>query len=419
MSKRSPGGSIQRGDPAPTARPGPSRMEGEPPVKNERLDGEGVSGQPGPSPPPAASAPAPDPPEERPRPESGGGGCGDGGRRPSDPEGPGGAPFAQGTSSPATGDPAVREAGAAAAKPGGTPDREREAPPAMGGRCSGSVAPEVLKQEEGFPPLSAENEQLKLQNGEKEEQVSRLLQAVQELKAQVSRLSAEKEQQKQQNQEKEEETSRLLQELKREVSHLQQQNQKKDEQISHLQHKVQKLEEQVSPLQQEVQELKKSPGASGAQQTTRWISPFGGPTLPVKVQIRITGKTGGSEEKFLNCVSEHLSHKGVSLKVEKFKETSKDPLLLFCPIASRMGADIENALEGLSGEQKVLLVVMHFVQKDNPGTSVDAEYQVSHPAVVRTVHTRYTLKDGFYPCEMNEVAVANVAAALKALAEDQ
>nr|XP_020634020.1 ensconsin-like [Pogona vitticeps] len=324
----------------------------------------------------------------------------------------------------------------------------------MGGCCSGSVAPEVLKQEEEFPPLSAEKEQLKLQNGEKEEQVSRLLQAVQELKAQVSRLSAEKEQQKQQNQEKEEEMSRLLQELKREVSHLQQQNQEKDEQISHLQHKVQKLEEQasrlsaenqqvkqqnqerdeqishlqhkvqkleeqVSPLQQEVQELKKSPGASGAQQTTRWISPFGGPTLPVKVQIRITGKTGGSEEKFLNCVSEHLSHKGVSLKVEKFKETSKDPLLLFCPIASRMGADIENALEGLSGEQKVLLVVMHFVQKDNPGTPADAEHQVTHPAVVGTVHTRYTLKDGFYPCEMNEAAVADVAAALKALAEDQ
>ncbi|XP_078237473.1 uncharacterized protein LOC110070658 isoform X2 [Pogona vitticeps] len=387
MSKRSPGGSIRRGDPAPTARTGASRMEGEPPVKSERLDGEGVSGQPGPSPPPPASSL--DPPEERPRPESGGGGCGDGGRRPSDP---GGAPFAQGTSSPAPGDPAVREAGAAAAKPGGTPDPEREAPPAMGGRCSGSVAPEVLEQEEGVPRLSAEKEQLKLQNGGKEEQASRLPQEVEKLKREVSRLSAENQQLKQQFQER-------------------------DEQVSHLLQAVQELKGQVSHLQQEVQELKKSPGASGAEQTTRWYSPFGGAALPAKVQIRITGKTGGSEEKFLNCVSEHLSHKGVSLKVEKFKETSKDPLLVFCPIASRMGADIENALEGLSGEQKVLFVVMHLIPKDNLGAFVDTKQQVRHPAVVLTVHTRFTLQDGFYPCEMNNAAVTHVADFIKDLAK--
>ncbi|XP_078237475.1 uncharacterized protein LOC110070656 isoform X1 [Pogona vitticeps] len=330
--------------------------------------------------------------------------------------------------------------------------------------------PQVLQQEEGVPHLSAEKEQLKQQDQKKDEQVSRLQQEVQELKGQVSLLlSAENQWLKQQRQEKnEEETSRLLQELEGqvsplqqevqdlkaqvsclsaenqqlkqqfqerdeqlsrllqavqdlegEVSHLQQQNQRKDEQMSHLQQEVQALKGEVSPLQQEVQEQKKGPEASGAQQTTRWLSWVRSRILPAKdiiIEVRMAGKTGGCEMKLLEDVSERLAQEGVSLKVRRFTERLSEHLLLvFCPIASRMVTDIENTLEGLSGEQKVLLVVMHFIPKDNPGPFVDAQHRVPHPAV----HTRFTLKDGFYPCQMNETAVADVAAALKALAEDQ
>nr|XP_020669849.1 uncharacterized protein LOC110090542 [Pogona vitticeps] len=185
-------------------------------------------------------------------------------------------------------------------------------------------------------------------------------------------------------------------------------------------------EEPVSRLKQEGP-LRDRPGASGALQTVKktLFASVASPSLgrtsgeDFCVQFRTSGKTDGCEEKFLKDVSKHPSRKGVSLKVKDFRKTSKDLLLLFCPIASRMGTDIENALEGLSGKQKILLVVMHFIPKDNPGPFVDAQHRVTHPAVVRTVHTRFTLKDGFYPCKMNEMAVAGVAAALKALAEDQ
>ncbi|XP_078237677.1 uncharacterized protein LOC110070704 isoform X2 [Pogona vitticeps] len=184
--------------------------------------------------------------------------------------------------------------------------------------------------------------------------------------------------------------------------------------------------DEKAQLQEAVRELKRSQEASRAQQTAPQRSASRpSPSTGVRtlekdfhVQVQTTGKTYGYDGQFLQDVSMLLSRQGVSLKVKGLTENSKHLLLVFCPIASRMGTDIENALERLSSERKVLLVVMHYVQKDNPGTSVDAKHRVPHPAVVRTVHTRFTLKDGFYPCEMNERAVADVAAALKALAED-
>nr|XP_020634070.1 uncharacterized protein LOC110070704 [Pogona vitticeps] len=184
--------------------------------------------------------------------------------------------------------------------------------------------------------------------------------------------------------------------------------------------------DEKAQLQEAVRELKRNQEASRAQQTARQRSASRpSPSTGVRtlekdfhVQVQTTGKTYGYDGQFLQDVSTLLSRQGVSLKVKGLTENSKHLLLVFCPIASRMGTDIENALERLSSERMVLLVVMHYVQKDNPGTSVDAKHRVPHPAVVGTVHTRFTLQDGFYPCEMNERAVADVAAALKALAED-
>ncbi|KAJ7341389.1 hypothetical protein JRQ81_005433 [Phrynocephalus forsythii] len=134
------------------------------------------------------------------------------------------------------------------------------------------------------------------------------------------------------------------------------------------------------------------------------------------VQIRIAGKTSGAEKNFLKNVSKLLSHQRVSLRVKEFTETSKDPLLVFCPISSSMANNIEIALKGLRAGQKAILVLMHYVQRDNTGTHVDAMKQVKCADVILTVHTRYTLQEGFYPCVMNEVAVADVASALKDLA---
>ncbi|KAJ7341391.1 hypothetical protein JRQ81_005438 [Phrynocephalus forsythii] len=134
------------------------------------------------------------------------------------------------------------------------------------------------------------------------------------------------------------------------------------------------------------------------------------------IKVRIAGKTGGCEQRFLEDVSKRLSLQGVSLKVEEFRETSRHLLLVFCPIASRIGTDMDNALEELAAGQKAILVLMHYIQRDKTGTYVDAMQQVKRADVMLTVHTRYTLQEGLYPCKMNEVAVADVAAVIKDLA---
>ncbi|KAJ7341392.1 hypothetical protein JRQ81_005440 [Phrynocephalus forsythii] len=130
-------------------------------------------------------------------------------------------------------------------------------------------------------------------------------------------------------------------------------------------------------------------------------------------QVRTSGKTGGCETQFLKEVSKLLSQRGVSLRLMEFTRTSQHLLLLFCPIASRMGTDLENALEG---EQKTLLVVMHYVSKGNTDAFVDPR-QVSHPAVLQTIHTRYTLPDGIYRCKLNMAAVVEMADAINDLAK--
>ncbi|KAJ7341383.1 hypothetical protein JRQ81_005419 [Phrynocephalus forsythii] len=177
-------------------------------------------------------------------------------------------------------------------------------------------------------------------------------------------------------------------------------------------------------LQQEIQELESSPEASrspptGPQRSAPQPSPPKGQETPGKVfpmQIRTAGKTGGCERLFLNDVSRLLSRQGVSLKVEEYTETSEHPLLMFCPIASRLDTDIESAFQVLSGKQKVLLVVMHYAHKEQTGPF--RQQTTTHPSVVMTVHTRFTVLEGMYACEMNKAAVADVADTIKSLADD-
>ncbi|KAJ7341386.1 hypothetical protein JRQ81_005425 [Phrynocephalus forsythii] len=109
----------------------------------------------------------------------------------------------------------------------------------------------------------------------------------------------------------------------------------------------------------------------------------------------------------------HLSKGG-----EVHRDLRKGPPPGLLPHRFPHGTDMDNALEGLSGDQKAILVVMHYVPKDNIDTFLDTSRQGAYPALVLTVHTRYTLQGGFYPCEMNKRAVGDVSDAIKGLVED-
>ncbi|XP_066482841.1 uncharacterized protein [Tiliqua scincoides] len=167
-------------------------------------------------------------------------------------------------------------------------------------------------------------------------------------------------------------------------------------------------------LPQELQELKSSQRAPVPQRAPRsqanWIPFLWNTVFPV--QLLITGQTKGCEKDFMDDVTRLLAGQGVSLQVEDYQENSEQFLLLFCPIASRIGTDINNALEGLSSIRKALLVVCHFKPKGSVQSIVSSREMVQHPALVTTVHACYTIQDGFYDCQMNKEAAAAVAAAI-------
>ncbi|XP_060611101.2 uncharacterized protein [Anolis sagrei] len=129
--------------------------------------------------------------------------------------------------------------------------------------------------------------------------------------------------------------------------------------------------------------------------------------LPIKVHV--TGQTAGCENKFLMKVSDYLSGNFIHLKNDDF---SAHFLLIFCPVVSRVGTDMQNAVADLSGETKVILVMLHHIPKES-NRFVDPYLQAHHPAVVRTVHACYTLDDGLFTCQVNEEAVNTVAEVLK------
>ncbi|XP_077206473.1 uncharacterized protein LOC143843745 [Paroedura picta] len=136
------------------------------------------------------------------------------------------------------------------------------------------------------------------------------------------------------------------------------------------------------------------------------------PVNAFSVQVQVRGMTGGCEKQFLGDLTKLLVDHGISLQVKDDKENSEHLLLLFCPIATYVTADISNALEELGGVRNVLVVALHHKPKENTNFVVDKNVQVHHPALVATVHARYSMQDGFYLCQANEEAVASVAAAI-------
>ncbi|XP_067318649.1 uncharacterized protein [Anolis sagrei] len=130
------------------------------------------------------------------------------------------------------------------------------------------------------------------------------------------------------------------------------------------------------------------------------------------IQVRVTGRTGGCEKDFLKEVADHLWKHEICLQTEDYREDSSHFLLIFCPVATSVGSDIANALEGLGSEPKAVLVLLHHKVREST-SYVNTKEQAQHPAVVRTVHARYLLDDGFYACQMNKEAVVQVAEALK------
>ncbi|XP_074845263.1 uncharacterized protein LOC142010750 [Carettochelys insculpta] len=134
------------------------------------------------------------------------------------------------------------------------------------------------------------------------------------------------------------------------------------------------------------------------------------------LQVRVSGKTAGCERQFVDQLAHLLAAQGISLQAGEYEPHSSHPLLLFCPISTRAGTDISNALEGIPATRKAVLVVLHHQPNEQAELYASSKGQAQHPGLLDTVDSCFSTQSGFYRCQANATAVASVAAALGRLA---
>ncbi|MGH0131028.1 UNVERIFIED_CONTAM: hypothetical protein FKN15_022223 [Acipenser sinensis] len=129
----------------------------------------------------------------------------------------------------------------------------------------------------------------------------------------------------------------------------------------------------------------------------------------LKIETLITGKTFGAEITFLDKLSQNLRSMGIDLQKQDCEYNSDKVLLLFCPIISRIGTDIDAVIQNISPYKKVILVVMHHSRKK---VLSESSRLVNKSNVLETVDCLYYETDGFYHCDANTKAITSVSSAL-------
>ncbi|XP_041105704.1 uncharacterized protein LOC121315568 isoform X2 [Polyodon spathula] len=133
------------------------------------------------------------------------------------------------------------------------------------------------------------------------------------------------------------------------------------------------------------------------------------PMQVLRIETLVTGKTFGAEIKFLDKLSQNLRSMGVALQKQAYDYNSDKVLLLFCPVISRIGTDIDAVIQNISPYKKVILMVMHHSRKK---VSSESSRLVNKSNVLETVDCLYYETDGFYHCDENTKAVTSASSAL-------
>ncbi|KAJ4929249.1 hypothetical protein JOQ06_004860 [Pogonophryne albipinna] len=125
---------------------------------------------------------------------------------------------------------------------------------------------------------------------------------------------------------------------------------------------------------------------------------------PLKYQMVVSGTTFGAHDQLMEKVK-----KEVQDQFDLVQSNSDDygVTIVFCPIVSRMGPDVESALRDVKGDKPVILVLMHhayeakFIPKAEPGRG-DANVQLQVNVFF------HETKHGLLHCEENTAAVCNI-----------
>lgn len=126
------------------------------------------------------------------------------------------------------------------------------------------------------------------------------------------------------------------------------------------------------------------------------------PSPKVKVYWEVTGQTFGAHQVLLDKV--------------KNVETTRDlqeshVVIVFCPITSRVGSDVEAAMtdiKGSCGQKPVILVLMHHT-RDVEYSTDGKRWSDVYDNVVLDVHVLFhETKSGLLTCPKNDQAVAQI-----------
>lgn len=137
------------------------------------------------------------------------------------------------------------------------------------------------------------------------------------------------------------------------------------------------------------------------------------PPIGIYVQVLVTGQTFGSEQQFIHQIDRHLKDNGMHLRRENYERNSDRLLLLFCPVVSRVGTDISNALENISAARRIILIVMHHIPNENLPLHTDSRGQVQSSSVLGFVDCRFSQASGLYSSEMNAKAALSAASMIQ------
>ncbi|CAB1340235.1 unnamed protein product, partial [Coregonus sp. 'balchen'] len=152
----------------------------------------------------------------------------------------------------------------------------------------------------------------------------------------------------------------------------------------------------------------KEPGSSWTFSHFFNGSPFRGNEtkhLPVKVHSQVCGKTLNTHLALMKQVD------NLGLKREETSAEDCQVMMVFCPVTSRMGTDIEAAMSQVPGNRDAILVVMHHTYDQNFVTSRrSASY---YKNIVEEVNVLFLDSVGLLRCKTNDEAVTLIHKALQ------
>ncbi|XP_072559228.1 uncharacterized protein [Paramormyrops kingsleyae] len=121
----------------------------------------------------------------------------------------------------------------------------------------------------------------------------------------------------------------------------------------------------------------------------------------IPVHMLVSGETFRTHKTFMQKLN---------LQIELCSAESSSVILVFCPVVSRIGTDMEAAMARVTEDKPVILVFMHHCH--HPSHMTNITVQPSRSNIVQVVHCAFHESRGLLECKENEEAVDKVLSAL-------